>query len=275
MKPDTRLPRNVVLLGLASLCNDIASEMIYPLLPRFLLTVLGGNLRQLGLIEGMAETVASLLKLGSGGWSDRAGGRKPFVVFGYALAALSRPLMGLARVPWHMFAIRVGDRTGKGIRTAPRDALIADSTAPGVRGRAFGFHRAMDHLGAAVGPLLAAAFLLAWPGRLRALFLLTLIPGLIVVALLVLGLRETPGARPPAERFRLTLAPFGATSGCCWWRWWFLHSATPVMRSCSCGRASSAWRRSSCPCCGASSTWPRARATCWPVPRRIGSERGR
>jgi MFS family permease len=203
------LPRNVRILGLASLLNDVASEAVYPLLPQFLIGSLGGNRIHLGLIEGVAETVASLLKLGSGGWSDRAGRRKGFVVFGYALAALTRPLLALARVPGHVFALRVLDRTGKGIRTAPRDAVIADSTEPGMRGRAFGFHRAMDHLGAAIGPLLATAFLLAWPGHLRTLIALTLVPGLLVLAALGLGLRETAATCPAGAGLRLTLAPFG------------------------------------------------------------------
>lgn len=203
------LPRNVKLLGLASLLNDIASETIYPLLPQFLIAVLGGNKVQLGLIEGVAESTASLLKLWSGGRSDRAGRRKGFVVAGYALATCARPLIGLATAPWQLFAARTADRVGKGVRTSPRDALIADSTAPGLRGRAFGFHRAMDHLGAAIGPLLAAAFLLAWPGQLRTLFLLTVLPGLIVLPMLIFGLRETPAIDPPREKLRLTLAPFG------------------------------------------------------------------
>ncbi len=203
------LPRNVKLLGLASLLNDIASEMIYPLLPQFLLTVLGGNRVHLGIIEGMADSTASLLKLWSGGRSDRAGRRKRFVVFGYALAAIARPLIGLATTPWHVFAARVVDRVGKGVRTSPRDALIAESTEPGNRGWAFGFHRAMDHLGAAIGPLLASGFLLVWPGQLRALFLVTLLPGLFVVTLLVLGLRETTATNPARETVRLTLEPFG------------------------------------------------------------------
>ncbi len=202
------LPRNVKLLGLASLLNDVASEMIFPLLPQFLLSVLGGTRVHLGLIEGVADSVSSLLKLWSGGWSDRVGRRKGFVVFGYALATLARPLIGLAVAPWQVFAARTADRVGKGLRTSPRDALIADSTEPGTRGRAFGFHRAMDHLGAALGPLLAAAILLAWPGHLRALFLVTLVPGLLVVVLLGLGLRETPVQGPPEERVRLSLQPF-------------------------------------------------------------------
>jgi MFS family permease len=207
--PTTSLPRNVKLLGLASLLNDIASEMAYPLLPGFLIGVLGGNRVHLGLIEGVAESTASLLKLWSGGRSDRAGRRKGFVVFGYATATVARPLIGLAGAPWQVFLARTADRVGKGVRTSPRDALIADSTEPGSRGYAFGFHRAMDHLGATIGPLLAAAFLLAWPGHLRALFLLTVVPGLVVVAVLVLGLREAPATSPPKGALRLTLTPFG------------------------------------------------------------------
>ncbi len=202
------LPRNVKLLGWASCLNDIASEMIFPLLPQFLITVLGGNRFHLGIIEGFADSASSLLKLGSGAWSDRVAKRKGFVIFGYALAALSRPLIGVITAPWQLFFVRTADRVGKGIRTSPRDALIADSTAPDFRGRAFGFHRAMDHLGAAIGPVLAAAFLWFWPGQLRMLFLLTLFPGLLVVALLWIGLRETGVNAEPKDRLKLTLAPF-------------------------------------------------------------------
>lgn len=203
--PIRALPRNVKLLGAASLINDIASEMIYPLMPAFLLTLARGNRFDLGVIEGVAETVASLLKLWSGAWSDRRGRRKGFVVVGYALAAVTRPLIGVATVPWQVFASRTADRVGKGLRTSPRDALIADSTPPELRGTAYGFHRGMDHLGAAIGPLLAAAFLILWPGELRLLFLLTLFPGLAVVALLWWGLKEPENPSPPplAERFAL------------------------------------------------------------------------
>ena len=146
------LHRNVKLLGWASCLNDIASEMIFPLLPQFLMSMLGGNRFYLGVIEGVADSVASLLKLWSGGWSDRAGHRRGFVISGYAIAALARPLIGLVTAPWQLFATRIGDRIGKGIRTSPRDAMIADSTDPKSRGRAFGFHRGMDHLGAASDP---------------------------------------------------------------------------------------------------------------------------
>lgn len=210
--PKMPLPRNVKVLGGVSLLNDIASETVFPLLPDFLLRQLGGSKAGLGLIEGVADTASSVLKLWSGGWSDRAGGRKGFVVFGYAVTALVRPLIGIITLPWQLLAIRLSDRVGKGVRTSPRDALIADSTPPQMRGRAFGFHRAMDHVGAAIGPLLAAAFLWLWPEEMRLLFLLTIVPGILVVVLAVFGLRESPRqtaeSAPPKEPFRLTLAPF-------------------------------------------------------------------
>ena len=226
--PAPSLPRNVRVLGLASLLNDIASEMIFPLLPGFLLTLTAGNKFALGMIEGLADSVASLLKLWSGGWSDRAGRRKGFVVFGYSLAALIRPWIGAVGSIWQLAVIRVGDRIGKGIRTSPRDAMIADSCEQSQRGRAFGFHRAMDHLGAAIGPLLATAFLWYWPEGIRTLFLLSLFPGLLVVGLVIFGLKETKPTRsvsegepdaapdrvttnkPATPRVHLTLAPFDA-----------------------------------------------------------------
>jgi MFS family permease len=224
------LPRNVKLLGFTSLINDIASEMIYPLMPQFLLGVLGGSKFHLGLIEGVADSTASLLKLWSGAWSDRAGRRKGFVVVGYLLAAVARPLIGLATAPWHLFAARTADRIGKGIRSAPRDALVADSTPPEMRGRAFGFNRAMDHLGAAIGPLLASAFLWQWPDQMRTLFLLTIVPGLAVVALAAFGLQEkrAAGLPPPQpspqggggrkdEGLQLSLVPLGRD-----FRWYLL-----------------------------------------------------
>ncbi|MFV0446161.1 MAG: MFS transporter [Planctomycetaceae bacterium] len=186
------LPRNVRLLGWASFWNDVASEMVYPLLPQFLIVVLGGTRLELGAIEGVAESVASLLKLGSGIVSDRLQRRKGLVIAGYLLASLVRPLLGLVQQPWHVFLLRTSDRIGKGVRTSPRDALIADSTPVDERGRAFGFHRAMDHLGAALGPLAAMAFLHFRPDDLRTLFLLTAIPGFIVIGLLLWGLQEVP-----------------------------------------------------------------------------------
>jgi MFS family permease len=197
-----RLGRNVVTLGGVSLLTDVASEMSYPLLPIFLTTVLGASATALGAIEGVAESTASLLKLVSGWLSDRLPGRKPLVVIGYGLASLVKPLIGLARNPGQVMAIRVTDRVGKGIRTSPRDALIADSVAPSIRGRAFGFHRAADNLGAVIGPLIAFALLRYGRGiDLRRVFLLTAIPAALSVALLVFGLREVPRrASPERER---------------------------------------------------------------------------
>lgn len=202
------LPRSVKVVGAASLLNDAASEMIFPLLPHFLLTALQGNRFHLGVIEGIADAVAGLVKLWSGDRSDQAGHRKGFIVFGYSVPSLARPLIGLVVAPWQLFTIRVVDRIGKGVRSSPRDALIADATDPAMHGRAFGFHRAMDNLGAAIGPLLASAFLWFRPGELRTLFLLAIVPGLIVVMLTVFGLREQAAAPTPKQRFRLTWKPF-------------------------------------------------------------------
>jgi MFS family permease len=207
-----RLPANVKLLGLTSLVNDIASEMIYPLLPALLKGLMATSYEQislaLGVIEGIAEAISSILKLFAGSWSDHTGRRKGWIVAGYSIAAVARPLLGLVVLPWQVLACRVGDRLGKGIRTSARDAVIAESTPPPIRGWAFGFLRAMDHLGAAIGPVLAALFLWQWPEHLQTLFLLTIIPGLAVVAILVLGLREPPHSVAAAQPFVWSLRPF-------------------------------------------------------------------
>jgi len=186
------LARNVLVLGAVSFLTDVSSEMIYPLLPVFLGTVLGASATSIGLIEGAAESTAALLKFGSGWWSDRVGRRKPLVVAGYALASLVRPLVGLAQTASQVLAVRVTDRIGKGIRTAPRDALIADSVDPGSRGRAFGFHRAADHAGAVVGPLVAFMLLQHGGIGMRTLFLLAAIPGALALAVVIGGVREAP-----------------------------------------------------------------------------------
>ncbi len=203
------LPPNVKVLGWVSFLNDVASEMIVPLLPKFLMTILGGSVFFLGIIEGTADSVSSIVKLWSGGWSDRIGSRKGLVLFGYALAAVTRPLIGIITAPWQLLPIRLADRIGKGTRNSPRDALIADSVVPEIRGRAFGFNRAMDHLGAAVGPILAAVFLFFFPNQYSTLFLLTVIPGLSVVLLLALGLRETTRQTAIVPTTAWTLTPFG------------------------------------------------------------------
>jgi MFS family permease len=180
----TPLPRSVKLLGWTSFFTDAATEAIYPLLPVFVTRVLGGTAVSLGLIEGAADAVSSVLKIVSGRVSDGSGRRKPFVVAGYTIAGLARPLIALAGTWQHVFTVRLADRVGKGLRTAPRDAMLASLAAEGERGRVFGYHRAMDHAGAVVGPLAAASFLWFFPGQYRALFGLTLIPGAFAVAML-------------------------------------------------------------------------------------------
>ncbi|GAB4300326.1 MAG: MFS transporter [Myxococcota bacterium] len=187
-----KLPNQVKALGLVSFFNDAASEMIYPLLPAFVVQTLGLGPHVLGVMEGLAETIASLLKFLSGWWSDKLGKRKPLAVFGYTIASVLRPLMGLASAGWHLVLLRSLDRVGKGIRTAPRDALLAASVTSEIRGRAFGFHRAMDHAGAAVGPLIALALISGMALDLRAVFILTAVPSIVTIFLIVFAVKEAP-----------------------------------------------------------------------------------
>ncbi|HHN64108.1 MAG TPA: MFS transporter, partial [Nitrospirae bacterium] len=185
-----RLPSTVLALGFISLLTDLSSEMIYPLLPVFLTTVLGAGAFALGVIEGTAEMTASVLKILSGYLSDRTGKRKPIVTAGYTLSSLMRPLIGLA-TSWHqVLFLRFMDRVGKGIRTSPRDALIADVTEKGIRGRAYGLHRAMDHAGAVIGPIVALVLMDIFGLGLRSIFLLAIVPGIIVVITLQMGIKE-------------------------------------------------------------------------------------
>lgn len=203
------LPRTVWLIGLISLLNDSASEMIYPLVPLFLASVLMAGPRALGLIEGIAEATASLLKLFSGVIVDRTQRAKPWVVGGYALAGFARPLIAFTTSwPW-VALLRFGDRVGKGLRSSPRDALLAVSVEPGVRGLAFGLHRAMDNAGAVVGPLLAALLLgLGW--TLREVILFAAVPA-VACLIMALMLREpVPDGSPltpPAFSWRLAGLP--------------------------------------------------------------------
>jgi MFS family permease len=188
-----RLPRPVWLLGWVSFFTDLASEAIYPLLPAFLSTVLGAGAVALGLIEGVAEATASVLKIVSGRLSDRWRVRKPIVLAGYSLSSAVRPLMAMVTVWPHVLALRFVDRMGKGVRGAPRDAMLADLATPESRGRVFGLNRAMDHAGAVAGPLLASLFLLFYPGEYRTLFALTLVPGIVVI-LIILRVPEVASA---------------------------------------------------------------------------------
>lgn len=191
--------RNVFLLGVVSFLADTAGELVYPLIPLFITVTLGAPASVLGLIEGVAESVASLLRVVSGWIADRVGRSKPLVALGYGLAALAKPLLAIA--PTWPFALvaRALDRTGKGLRGAPRDALIAAWTPDAERGRAFGFHRMFDTAGAVVGPLLALLGLWLTEGNLRLLFLLATIPALLAVLAIVL-VRDLPRAQPSTPR---------------------------------------------------------------------------
>jgi MFS family permease len=191
MRKRDLLTGNVLWLSVVSLLNDTASEMIYPLLPVFMVGTLGASAAFVGVVEGVAQSTSSLLKLAGGWWSDRAHRRKPLVVWGYTVASLARPLVGLATAPWHVLAIRFADRVGKGVRAAPRDALLAESVADAYRGRAFGVHRAADHLGAVIGPLMAAALLWLLTDDLRTVFLLAFVPGALSLVVLWRRVRET------------------------------------------------------------------------------------
>jgi MFS family permease len=202
--------RNIFFLGLVSLFTDVSSEMIYPLLPVFITSVLGAGTTFVGLVEGVAEGTASFLKLLSGWVSDRWKKRKSLVVFGYTLSTLARPLVGAATAGWHVLLIRFLDRVGKGIRTSPRDALIADSTPESDHGKAFDFQRTLDHAGAVIGPLVAFFLLTFITQQYRPLFLLAYIPGIIALAFLIFGVGEKGGSSAPLSSppLRLTLRPF-------------------------------------------------------------------
>jgi len=211
-----RLPGNVVVLGVVSLFTDVASEMIYPLIPIFV-AALGSGPVILGIIEGVAETTASILKLFSGIISDKLKKRKLLVLIGYSISSVVRPFTSIVSAAWQIIFVRMADRVGKGIRTAPRDALIASSTPASIRGKAFGFHRAMDHAGAVGGPLLAVAALsvlilgFGMTDMLRTLrltFALSAVPGLVAVLAIVFFVREKIDPNPAGRSFRFSLRQF-------------------------------------------------------------------
>ncbi|MEX2663214.1 MAG: MFS transporter [Vicinamibacterales bacterium] len=219
------LPRPVWLIGWVSFFTDTASEMVYPLLPLFLTRVLGAGAMSLGVIEGIADAASSILKVISGRVADRTGRPKRLMLFGYGVSSAARPLIAAATSWGFVLAIRFTDRLGKGIRGAPRDAMLADFAPDGQRGRVYGFHRAMDHAGAVLGPLLASLFLYFYPGEYRTLFALTIVPGIIVIAF-IFAIPEprrppapsssvpapstsvpAPSAKPPAPSLRPLVAP--------------------------------------------------------------------
>lgn len=214
--------RNVFAAGLVSFFMDVSSEMVYPLVPLFLSNVLGVNKSVIGLIEGIAESTASLLKVFSGWFSDRIGTRKGLMGAGYAISVLSRPFIALAVTWQHILASRFIDRLGKGIRTAPRDALIAESSDPEVICRAFSYHRSMDTLGAVIGPALAFFQLSLFAGDFRKVFWVSMIPGIIAVFLIVFFIKEKKRVLPARhDRPKLTLAHFD-------WRFKFFVLITTI-----------------------------------------------
>lgn len=196
-----KLNRNVIRLGLVSLFNDISSQMIYPLLPVFLSSVLGLGTVFIGLLEGIAESASSLLRVFSGWYSDRLKKRKPLILWGYSLSTIGRPFLYLATRGWQVLLIRFLDRVGKGIRTSPRDALVADSSLAAQRGKAFGVQRALDRMGAFLGPLVAFILLPILDNNLRMLFLLAVIPGFVAVLIVLFVVKEkTSTSSPPSSR---------------------------------------------------------------------------
>ncbi len=210
--PRPKLPPTVRGLGLVSLLTDTSSEAIFPLLPAFLAT-LGASNAFIGVIEGGAELVANVLKYTTGVIADRRARLKPLVLVGYGVSTVLRPLVAFAAAPWHVLVVRIGDRVGKGVRTSPRDAMIATATDPAIRARAYGFHRAMDHAGAALGTLLAAGLLWALGGThpgaasadaMRTVFLWAAVPG--VAAMVALALTREPARPVPTAATAATTA---------------------------------------------------------------------
>ncbi len=188
--PSSKLPAGIWVLGFVSLLMDISSEMIHSLLPLFMVGTLGASALMVGVIEGLAESTALIVKVFSGALSDYLGKRKGLALFGYALGALTKPLFAIAPVTGVVLTARLLDRVGKGIRGAPRDALVADIAPPEMRGAAFGLRQSLDTVGAFLGPLLAVGLMLLWANDFRAVFWVAVIPGLLAVALLLFGVRE-------------------------------------------------------------------------------------
>src|SRR5438128_5391083 len=186
----SRLPRQVKLLGAVSLLNDFASEMMYPLLPAFLTGVLGAGPQALGALDGAAELAAAFVKLAAGRLADRVPLRGPLIVLGYFTAVVVRPVIAVTGAAWQVIALRVGDRLGEGLRTPPRDALIADATLPALAGRAFGLQRGMDHEGAVLGPLVAWWLLAHRGAGLRTVIAASLVPGVAVLVLAVWAVKD-------------------------------------------------------------------------------------
>ena len=212
-----QIPRGVWLLGCVSLLMDTSSEMIHALLPMFMVTTLGASVEFVGFVEGLAEATALVVKMFSGVLSDAIGKRKGLAVFGYGLAALTKPLFALAPGLGLAVTARLLDRVGKGIRGAPRDALVADLAPPGLRGAAFGLRQALDTVGAMIGPLIAVGLMLAWHDDFRAVFWVATVPAVLSVAVLAFGLREPAHASGGRHRNPLSRAAIARLGADYWW----------------------------------------------------------
>src|SRR5205809_1291497 len=210
------LPRQVKLFGWVSLLNDFASEMIYPLLPAFVTGVLGAGPQALGALDGAAEFAAAFVKLGAGRLADRVPLRGPMIVLGYFIAVVVRPVIAITGAAWQVIGLRVVDRLGKGLRTPPRDALIADVTPAELRGRAFGLQRGMDHAGAVLGPILAWWLLSSGSANVRAVIGWSIVPGVLVLVLAAWAVRggnsRGGGGRQEAARASEAMPPSAAVS---------------------------------------------------------------
>ena len=212
-----QIPSGVWVLGFVSMLMDISSEMIHSLLPVFMITALGASALAIGLIEGLAEATALIIKIFSGVISDYIGKRKGLAVIGYTLGALTKPLFAVAPTIGLVLTARLLDRIGKGVRDAPRDALIADIVPEQIRGAAFGLRQALDTVGAFLGPLLAAGLMLLWANDFRAVFWVAVIPGLMAVALLLFGIREPEHQEAPKRTNPIRRENLKRLSGLYWW----------------------------------------------------------
>ncbi|MEW6610066.1 MAG: MFS transporter [Patescibacteria group bacterium] len=203
------IKRNVFFLSVVSLLNDASSDMIYPLIPLFLSSVLGATYTTIGIIEGVAESTAATLRVFSGSMSDRVRKRKIFTIIGYSFSTVVKPILAIATKPWHVLIVRFLDRTGKAIRSAPRDALIADSIEMTERGKSFGFHKMMDTMGAALGPLVAFMLLRFFQGNFRPVFFLSFVAGAIAVCTLILftsdAIQKIPSMDQGSSKSKITL----------------------------------------------------------------------
>ena len=217
MSPTPAIPRSIWALGFVSLLMDVSSELIHSLLPVFMVTTLGASALTVGLIEGTAEATALIVKVFSGVLSDWIGRRKPLAVLGYGLGALSKPLFALAASSGWVLAARLIDRTGKGMRGAPRDALVADLAPEAIRGAAFGLRQALDTVGAFAGPLLAIALMLLWANDFRAVFWVAVIPALLSVALLAFGVQEPERAAGPQRLNPIRREALRRLPSAYWW----------------------------------------------------------